>query len=120
MEVLRYEFLDEVKRIQYKYWNELLSAVMEENTCLETHLTRMFDTYERLTEVWDYWMDDSFAIKAVLCSLPPSYKGVVAGYIPQVDRLYFNEFLRQLLKVKVEPIAGESSIQKVYLIYLLL
>ena len=67
--------------------------MMEEKTCLETHLRRMFNIYERLTEVWNYWMDDSFAIKAVLHSLPPSYKGFVNGYVPQVDGLSFNEFL---------------------------
>ena len=90
MEVLRYDFLEEIKRIRYKYWDELLSTTMEENTCLETHLMKMLYAYEHLTEVWDDWLDDSFAIKAVLRSLSPSYKGIKDSYIPQVDRLSFN------------------------------
>ena len=80
---------------------------MEDNTCLEAHLTRMLDAYEYLTEVWNDWIDDSFAIKAVLHSLPPSFKEIKATYIPQVDQLSFNKFLRELMMVKVKPIAGE-------------
>ena len=53
------------------------------------------------------WMDDSFAIKAVLRSLPPSFKEIKATYIPHVDRLSFNEFLCELMMVKVKSIAGE-------------
>ena len=70
-------------------------------------MTRILDAYEYLTEVWEGVADDSFAMKAVLRSLPPSYKEIRDFYIPQVDRLSFNEFLRKLMMFKVEPIAGE-------------
>ena len=72
MEELRTEFANELKEIRYDYWDEFVSTMTEENTCLKTHLARMYDIYELLTEVWGDWMDDSFAIKAVLCSLPLS------------------------------------------------
>ena len=107
MERLRAEFLNELKKIHYDYWDEFVSTMMEQNTCLKTHLTRMYDIYELLTEVWGDWMDDSFATKAVLRLLPPSYKEIKANYIPQSHHLSFNKFLSEIMRVRVEPIAGE-------------
>ena len=91
--------------------------MIEENTCLETHLRRMLNAYEYLTEVWQGVADDSFAMKAVLRSLPPSYKEIKDIYIPQVDRLSFNEFLRELMMIKVKPIAGENRRSSRYICY---
>ena len=68
---------------------------------------RMLDAYEYLTKVWKYWVDDSFAIKAVLRSLPPSFKGIKTTLIRQIDRLSFNECIHELMMVKVKPIAGK-------------
>ena len=57
MEELRTEFADELIRIRYGYWDKFVSTKMKENTCPKTHLTRMYDTYELLTEMWNEWMD---------------------------------------------------------------
>ena len=86
MEVLRYELLEKVKPIRYEYWDELLSTTMEENTCLEANLTRMLDAYEHLTEVWDDWMDDSFAKKwCCVRSRQVSKKSKPATFLKLID-----------------------------------
>ena len=52
-------------------------------------------------------MTDTFAIKMVLRSLPPSYKEFVHEYIKKGELSTFQAFVMKLRNVKVEPIAGE-------------
>ena len=33
LQMLRYDFLKEISMIRYEYWDEILSTMMEENTC---------------------------------------------------------------------------------------
>ena len=80
---------------------------MEENTCLESHLRKMYDHHKYLIVDWDYWMADAFTIDVVLRSLPPSYEGVVNGYVMRGESFTFREFISQIRTVQVQPIAGE-------------
>ena len=73
IDALKDLFKNQVKHEQYKQLDKFLSLKMEEHTCLETHLCKMFDIHDDLTNTCGYWMADTFAIQAVLCSLPPSY-----------------------------------------------
>ena len=104
---LKVRFLNRMKHEQYKQLDKLLSLKMEEHTCLETHLCKMFDIHDDLTNTCDYWMADTFAIQAVLRSLPPSYEELVDEYILKSDFLLFNDFLVEIKDVEVEPIEGE-------------
>ena len=81
--------------------------MMEEKTCLDSHLAIMHRIHARLTVDLDYWMADALAISVVLRSLPPSYALIVEGYVMRGNPLNFHEFLAQLRTVHVEPIAGE-------------
>ena len=80
---------------------------MEENTCLEQHLRRMYEIHYRLVHVWNYEMTDDLAIDGMLHSLPPSLKNYVRDYVMIGDSITFCEFVSRLRHVKVEPIAGE-------------
>ena len=73
IDALKVLFEDQIKHEQYKQLDMFLSLQMEEHTCLETHLCKMFDIHDDLTNTCGYWMADTFAIQAVLRSLPPSY-----------------------------------------------
>ena len=74
MDALKVIFMNQVKHEQYKQLDMFLSLKMEEHTCLERHLSKMFDIHDDLTNTCSYWMVDTFAIQAVLRSLPPSYE----------------------------------------------
>ena len=100
-------FVDRVKLEQFKQLDNFLSLKMEEHTCLETHLCRMFDIHDDLTNMCGHWMADTFAIQAVLCSLPPSYKELVDEYVIKSESLLFTDFLVEIKDMKVEPIEGE-------------
>ena len=104
---IKAHFIDEIKYEQYKQLRKFHSLQMEEHTCLETHLKKMYDIYLKLTNVYDYWMADSCAIAAALASLPPSYEKHVRGYAIRRDTMTFFQFISQFRSVKVEPIEGE-------------
>lgn len=116
---IKAHFVSEIKYEQYKQLDKFLSFKMEEQTCLETHLEKMLDMFTNLTEVYDYWMADSFAILAVLRSLPPSYEQYICGYAMERDSITFLEFIEQIGTVKVELIDGEviDDEKGIYLIY---
>ena len=80
---------------------------MEEHTCLETHLGKMYDIYLSLTNVYDYLMADAFAITIVLRSLPPSYEEHVRGYVVKSESLTLYQFISRFRNVKVDPIEAE-------------
>ena len=107
IDALKIRFMNRVKLEQYKQLDNFLSLKMEEHTCLETHLCKMFDIHDDLTNTCDYWMADCFAIHAVLRSLPPSYEELVNEYVIKSESLLFNDFLVEIKDVKVEPIEGE-------------
>ena len=100
-------FAPQVRLMKFECLNEFLSTKMEENTCLESHLANLHRIHRRLTGDLDYWMTDALAIDAVLFSLPPSYKDVVADYVMRGESFTFHEFLARLRTVKVKPIEGE-------------
>ena len=52
-------------------------------------------------------MADTFAIHAVLRSLPPSFEKVVDEYVIKADSILFTDFLAEIKGVKVELIEGE-------------
>ena len=93
--------------MKFKCLNVFLSTKMEENTFLGSHLRKMYDHHKYLTVDWDYWMADAFAIDVVLRSLPPSYGGVVSGYVVRGESFTFAEFMSQIRTIQVQPIAGE-------------
>jgi hypothetical protein len=108
IEELRMMFHEQVKLGEYECMDEFLSMKMEENTCLKTHLERMHDLHKRVVDIFDYyWMTDTFAIKMVLRSLPPSYKEFVHEHVKKGELSTFHAFVMKLRNVKVEPIAGE-------------
>ena len=107
IDALKVPFLNQMKHEQYKQLDKFLSLQMEEHTCLETHLCKMFDIHDDLTNTCGYWMADHFAIQTVLRSLPPSYEELVDEYILKSDFLLFNDFLVEIKDVEVEPIEGE-------------
>ena len=107
MDALKVLLMNQVKHEQYKQLDMFLSLKMEEHTCLETHLCRMFDIHDDLTNMCGYWMADTFAIQAVLRSLPPSYKELVDEYVIKSESLLITDFLVEIKDVKVEPIEGE-------------
>ena len=100
-------FASQVNLMKHDWMNKFFSQMMEENTCLQSHLAIMHRIHACLTVDLDYWMTDALAISVVLRSLPPSYALVVEGYVMRGESLTFNEFLAQLRTVNVEPIAGE-------------
>ena len=69
---LKAVFIEQVRLIKFKCLNGFLSTRMEENTCLESHLRKMYDHHNCLTVIYDYWMADAFAVDVVLRSLPPA------------------------------------------------
>ena len=101
-------FIEQVRILRFEQLDMFLSLRMEENTCLRSHLKKMYDIYEHLVTSLDYGMTDIFAKEVVLRSLPPSYKDVVNSYVMKGD-IYvpFFKFMVKLANVKVEPIAGE-------------
>ena len=107
MDALKTHSIDQMKLEQFEQLDKFLSLQMEEHTCLETHLSKMYDVWKDLTDVYDYWMSDALAIAAVLRSLPPSYKEHARGYVVKGDSLTLLEFMSQFRTVKVEPIEGE-------------
>ena len=107
IDALRVLFEDQIKREQFKQLDGFLSFRMEEHTCLETHLSKMFDMHDDLTRICGYWMADTFAIHAVLRSLPPSFEKVVDEYVIKADSILFTDFLAEIKGVKVELIEGE-------------
>ena len=107
IDALRVLFEDQIKREQFKQLDNFLSFRMEEHTYLETHLLKMFDMHDDLTRICGYWMADTFAIHAVLRSLPPSFEKVVDEYVIKADSILFTDFLAEIKGVKVELIEGE-------------
>jgi hypothetical protein len=101
-------FIEQVRILRFEQLDKFLSLRMEENTCLRSHLKKMYDIYEYLVTGLNYWMSEIFAREVVLRSLPPSYKDVVNSYVMKGD-IYvpFFKFMVKLANVKVEPIAGE-------------
>ena len=51
IDALRVLFEDQIKREQFKQLDMFLSLKMEEHTCLETHLSKMFDMHDDLTRI---------------------------------------------------------------------
>ena len=43
--------------------------------------------------IFFHWMADTFALHAVLRSLPPSYKELVDEYVVKSESILFNDFL---------------------------
>jgi hypothetical protein len=74
-------FAPQVRKESYEYINEFLTTRIEENTCLESHLTNMHRLYRCLTNELNYLMTDELGIDVVLPSLPPSYNTYVEGYL---------------------------------------
>ena len=63
-------FASQVRIMKYELRDKFLSAEMEENSRLESHLATMQRIHGCLTRDLDYWMTDEIAIDGVLCSLP--------------------------------------------------
>ena len=88
---LNTRFASQVRVMRYEYLDKFFSTMMEEKTCLESHLETMHEIHGHLTVDLDYEMTDSLAVHGVLRSLPPSYKDVVMATLckgiqsPSVD-----------------------------------
>ena len=54
MDALKVLFMNQVKHELYKKLDMFPSQKMEEHTCLETHLCRMFDIHDDLTNTCGY------------------------------------------------------------------
>jgi hypothetical protein len=54
---------------------------MEENTCIESHLTNMHRLYRRLTDELEYELTNDIRNDVVLQSLPPRYNAYVEAYL---------------------------------------
>ena len=63
---LKNRFLAQVKIARFDCLNEFLSTKMEKNSFLEQHLRKMHEMYYTLVDVWNYEMNDDFAIDGVL------------------------------------------------------
>ena len=100
-------FASQVRIMKYELLDKFLSAEMEENTCLESHLVTMQRIHGCLTRDLDYWMTDEIAIDGVMCSLPPSCKDFVISYIMRGESFTFHEFMAQLRTAKADQVAGE-------------
>jgi hypothetical protein len=59
-------FAPQVRKPSYECLNEFLTTKMEENTCLESHLTNMHRLYRRLNDELNYLMIDELTIDVVL------------------------------------------------------
>ena len=64
--------------------------MMEENTCLKTHLAKMHGIHLSLMEDFDYWTTDESAINTVLHSFPPSFRDYIHGVERKVNPLSFS------------------------------
>ena len=118
IDAIKTHFRDELKREQFKQLRMFQTIHMEEHTCLETHLNRLYDIYFQLTMVFDYWMAYSCAIQTVLISLPPSYEKHMRKYILNADNMNFYKFVSEFKSLKVDSIEGEIfDATNIYLIY---
>ena len=100
-------FASQVRIMKHQYLGHFFSSRMEENGSLQEHLDIMNSYHEHLVDL-DYGMADDFAIEGVLHSLPPSYKDLVTSYLVRGELFAFQDFLVELWKAKMEPIAGEG------------
>ena len=58
-------FSAQVRIVSFECLNEFISLKMEEDTCLEQHLRKVHKMYYILVLVWNYEMNDDFAIDGV-------------------------------------------------------
>jgi len=108
VDVLKAFFAPQMRLMGFECLREFLSTKMEENTCLVSHLTNMHRIHRRLTDDLDYLMTDELAIDVVMLSLPPSYKEFIDSYVKiGDDQITFHQFMMQMRRLRVEPIAGE-------------
>ena len=107
IDAIKEHFKDEMKLEQFRQLRKFQTIHMEEHTCLETHLKRLYGIYFKLTNVYDFWMADSGAIETALISLPPSYEEHVRQYAIKRDTMSFFTFVNKFKSLKVESIEGE-------------
>ena len=54
MDAIKTHFGDELKREQLRQLRMFQTIHMEEHTCLETHLKKLYDIYFTLTNIYDF------------------------------------------------------------------
>jgi hypothetical protein len=63
------------------YLGEFFNTKMEENTCIDSHLSNMHRIYRRLVDEFEYEITDDIGKNVLLQSLPRSYFAFVEGYV---------------------------------------
>jgi hypothetical protein len=94
--VLRGIFAPQVRKQKFDCMNEFFTTKMEENTCIESHLTNMNRLYRRLTDKLNYGITDDIGKDVLLQSVPPSYTAHIDGYLMVGFDVTFHQCLMQL------------------------
>ena len=107
IDAIKTHFKDEMKLEQFRQLRKFQTLHMEEHTCLETHLKKLYGIYFKLTNVYDFWIAGSSAIETALISLPPSYEEHMREYAIKRDTMSFFTFVNKFKSLKVDSIEGE-------------
>ena len=83
IDMLKSMFMHQFMVAKFELENKFLSTKMEENTCLKTHVAKMYGIHLSLVEDFDLWTIEESAIYTVLRSLPPIYTDLVHGYVEE-------------------------------------
>jgi hypothetical protein len=75
---------------------------MEENMCIDSHLSNMHRIYRRLVDEFEYEITDDIGKDVLLQLLPPSYSVFVEGYVMAGHTDNFHQCIMQLKSLEVE------------------
>jgi hypothetical protein len=105
LKALKRLFAPKVKAQKYGCMNEFFNTKMEENTCIDSHLSNMHRIYRRLVDEFEYEIIDGIGKDVLLESLPPSYSAFVEGNMMAGNNDNFHQCLIELKSLKVERVA---------------
>jgi hypothetical protein len=93
-------FAPRVRAQKFECLGEFFSTKMEENTCIDSHLSNMHRIYRCLVDEFEYDITDDIAKYVLLQCLPPSYSTFVEGYVMTGYDDNFHQCLVQLKSLK--------------------
>jgi hypothetical protein len=105
LKALKSLFAPKVRAHKYGCMNEFFNTKMEENTCIDCHMSNMHRMYRRLVYEFEYEITNDIGKDVLLQSLPPSYSIFVEGYVMAGNNDNFHQCLIQLKNLKVERAA---------------
>jgi hypothetical protein len=87
---------------KYYCLNKFFNTKMEENTCIDSHLSNMHRIYRCPVDEFKYEITNDIRKDVVPPSLPLSYSAFVEGYVMAEFNENFHKCLTQLKTLKVE------------------